>query len=197
MAGAPHRNLHMFGQLCGEHAVKKVMLATTMWDQIKISAGAQREHEMRLNYWRIMIEKGALVARFRNTPQTAWKIIDMLIQEPTTEILLLQEELIDLKLRFNETEGGMMLYSNLLKLLVEQQKTIRSLADQGRGKNNNPALVSKLAEDHNRIEKEFQKMFSEMKRLRIPIGKRIAQFLSKKSRAATVSITYSSIGFGA
>lgn len=186
MAGTPHRNLRMFGQLCGDQAVKKVILVTTMWDEIKTWAGAQREHDLRIHYWRGMIEKGALVARFRNTRQTAWKIIDMIIQEPTAEVLLLQEELVDLKLRLNETKAGIMLYSNLQELLVEQQRTIYSLVEQARAQND-PILVSKLAAEYNRIEKEFQKTFSEMKRLQIPIGRRIILFFSKKSREATVS----------
>ena len=195
MAGAPHRNLRMFSQLCGDQGVKKVILVTTMWDKVKISTGAQREHDLRLNYWKGMMEKGASVARFRNTQQTAWKIIDIIVQESTTEVLLLQEELVDLKLRLNETKAGIMLYSNLQELLLEQQRTIQLIAQQARGEND-PVLVSKLTADHNRIEKEFQKTFGEMKRLHIPIGRRIILFFSRKSREATVSITSSSIDFG-
>jgi len=191
MAGTPHRNLRMFSELCGDQGVKKVILVTTMWDKLaRKSVGAQREHDLRLKYWRVMMEKGALVARFRNTPQTAWKIIDMIIQEPTTDALLLQEELVDLKLRLNETKAGMMLYSNLQELLVEQQKTIGSLAEQARAQND-PAIVSFLTGEYDRIEKKFQKTYREMRRLRIPIGRRIILFFSKKSRAATVSTTYS------
>lgn len=189
MSGAPHRNLRMFAQLCGDQGVKKVILVTTMWDKVKIWTGAQREHDLRLNYWRGMMDKGASVARFRNTQQTAWKIIDIIVQESTAEVLLLQEELVDLKLRLNETKAGIMLYSNLQELLLEQQRTIQLIAQQARGESD-PALVSKLAADHNRIEKEFQKTFSEMKRLHIPIGRRIILFFSRKSREATVSINY-------
>jgi len=71
MAGAPHRNLRMFAQLCGDQGVKKVILVTTMWDTVKTWTGAQREHDLRRKYWNLMIEKGALVARIRNTQQTA------------------------------------------------------------------------------------------------------------------------------
>lgn len=186
MAGAPHRNLRMFAQLCGDQGVKNVILVTTMWDTIKIWTGAQWEHDLRRNYWSHMIEKGALVARFRNTPQTAWKIIDMIIQESTTEVLLLQEELVDLKLRLNETKAGIMLYSNLHELLLEQQRTIQLLAQQARGESD-PVLLSKLAADHSRIEKEFQKTFGQMKRLHIHLGRRIVLFFSRKAREVTRS----------
>ncbi|KAF8811037.1 hypothetical protein BYT27DRAFT_7185147 [Phlegmacium glaucopus] len=190
MAGAPHRNLRMFSELCGDQAVKKVILVTTMWDKLaKKSVGAQREHNLRIKYWRVMMENGALVARFRNTPQTAWKIIDMIIQEPSAEALLLQEELVDFKLRLNETKAGMMLYSNLEELLVEQQKTIGLLAEQARAQND-PAIVAILTAEYDRTEKNFHKTFSEMKRLRIPMGRRIILFFSKKSREVTRSLGF-------
>lgn len=136
------------------------------------------------------------VARFRNIQQTAWKIIDIIVQESTTDVLLLQEELVDLKLRLNETKAGIMLYSNLQELLLEQQKTIQLISQQAR-EESDPALASKLTADHGRIEKELQKTFGEMKRLHIPIGRRIIIFFSRKSREATVSIISRSIIFGA
>lgn len=194
MAGAPHRNLRMFAQLCGDQAAKKVMLVTTMWDKVKPSMAAQREHDLRLNYWNVMLEKGASVARFRNTVETAWKVVDTILKEESTEALLLQEELVDLKLRLNETKAGLMLYSNLQELLTEQRRTIQLLAEQARAQND-PVLVSKLEADYSRIEKEFQKTLGEMKRLKIPIGRKIILLFSRKS---PVSLIYSSsIGFSA
>ena len=151
-----------------------------MWE------GAQREHNLRLNYWKAMIEKGALVARFRNTSQTAWKIIDMIVQEPefSTQVHLLQKELVDLKFHLNETETGITLYSNLQELLIEQQqRTSRLLAEQARAEENDDDPMSKLAADRNHhVAKQFQKTFGERKRLKIPIGRRIVLFFQKNRR---------------
>lgn len=186
MAGIPHHNLRLFGQLCGDQAIKKVILVTTMWDKLKMWEGAQREHNLRLNYWKVMIEKGALVARFRNTSQTAWKIIDMIVQEPefSTQVHLLQKELVDLKFHLNETETGITLYSNLQELLIEQQqRTSRLLAEQARAEENDDDPMSKLAADRNHhVAKQFQKTFGERKRLKIPIGRRIVLFFQKNRR---------------
>lgn len=186
MAGTPHHNLRLFGQLCGDQAIKKVILVTTMWDKLKMWEGAQREHNLRLNYWKVMIEKGALVARFRNTSQTAWKIIDMIVQEPefSTQVHLLQKELVDLKFHLNETETGITLYSNLQELLIEQQqRTSRLLAEQARAEENDDDPMSKLAADRNHhVAKQFQKTFGERKRLKIPIGRRIVLFFQKNRR---------------
>jgi len=92
MAGTPHRNLRMFGELCGDHAVQKVVLVTTMWDKIQkdTSAPVRREKELFENYWKTMINFGASTARFLNSADSAWKIVDLILEQHKTEVLLLQ-----------------------------------------------------------------------------------------------------------
>ena len=183
MGGSPHRNLRMFGELCGDQAVKKVVLVTTMWDKDKTDPQKhnQRERELFDNYWKTMINYGASTARFLNSPESAWKIIDPILKQHETEVLLLQEELVDLKRALNETQAGKTLYSDLQRLLAEQRDTVRSLAEQAR-EQSNPQLARKLEEELKRIQKDFDKTFNEMKRLKIPLGKRLMLLVSKKSR---------------
>ncbi|KAF8811578.1 hypothetical protein BYT27DRAFT_7183855 [Phlegmacium glaucopus] len=199
MAGSPHRNLRMFGELCGDQAVKKVVLVTTMWDKAYSSApGKQkdqdreteklihREKDLFEHYWKTMIDHGASTARFTNSPQSAWGIIDILLRQQEAEVLLLQEEIVDLKRALNETQAGKTLYSDLQKLLAEQRDTVRSLAQQARVESN-PQLARQLETELKRIQKDFDKTFNEMKNLKIPIGKRIMLMLfGKKSRARSL-----------
>ena len=181
--GSLHHNLRMFGELCGDQAVKKVVLVTTMWDKDKTDPQKhnQRERELFDNYWKTMINYGASTARFLNSPDSAWKIIDPILKQHETEVLLLQEELVDLKRALNETQAGKTLYSDLQRLLAEQRDTVRSLAEQAR-EQSNPQLARKLEEELKRIQKDFDKTFNEMKRLKIPLGKRLMLLVSKKSR---------------
>ena len=183
MGGSPHRNLRMFGELCGDQAVKKVVLVTTMWDKDKADPQKhnQRERELFDNYWKTMINYGASTARFLNSPDSAWKIIDPFLKQHETEVLLLQEELVDLKRALNETQAGQTLYSDLQRLLAEQRDTVRSLAEQAR-EQSNPQLARKLEEELRRIQKDFDKTFNEVKRLEIPLGKRLILLVNKKSR---------------
>ena len=57
MGGSPYRYLRMFGELCGDQAVKKVVLVTTMWDKGKtdLQTYDQREKELFDNYWKTII----------------------------------------------------------------------------------------------------------------------------------------------
>jgi hypothetical protein len=193
MGGSPYRNLRMFGELCGDQAVKKVVLVTTMWDNSRIDpeTNNQREKELFDNYWKTMINHGASTARFLNTANSAWDVIDPVLRQHETEVLLLQEELVDLKRDLKETHAGMALYSDLQRLLVEQRDTLRSLAEQAR-EQSNPQLAQKLEAEIKLIQ---DKTFNEIKSLEIPIGRRLLLlfgkwllFVGKKARPAPQTI---------
>ena len=190
MGGSPHRNLRMFGELCGDQAVKKVVLVTTMWDRGTTDhqqTHNQRENELFQKYWKTMIGHGASTARFSNSADSAWKIVDIILKKHETEVLLLQEELVDLKRALNETQAGKTLYSDLQKLLAEQRDTVRSLAEQAR-EQSNPQLARQLEAELKRIQKDFDKTFNEMKKLKISFGKKLLLPFSKKSRGVRVPI---------
>ena len=187
MAGTPHRNLRMFGEIIGDQAVKKVVLVTTMWDRIQLEKGNRREKELREKYWNTMLNYGASTARFTNSADSAWKIVDIIAGQHETEVLLLQEELVDLKRALNETQAGKTLYSDLQKLLAEQRDTTRSLAEQARDESN-PQLAHQLEAELKRIQKDFDKTFDKLKGLKVPFGKRlILLFFGKKSRGVRLS----------
>jgi hypothetical protein len=195
MGGSPHRNLRMFGELCGDQAAKKVVLVTTMWDKVQHATGTRREDELFANYWKTMINYGASTARFLNDADSAWKIIDPILkQHHATEVLLLQEELVDLNRALNETQAGKTLYSDLQKLLAEQRDTVRSLADQARDESN-PQLAHQLEDELKRIQKDFDKTFGEIKNLKIPLGKRIKLFFGKKSQGVRLNLNLGIIFF--
>jgi hypothetical protein len=202
MAGSPHRNLRMFGELCGNNAVKRVVLVTTMWDKVQQDTGVRREKELLANYWKKMSDCGASTARFLNTAESAREIIDFILEKNVANLelaagldaLLLQEELVDLKRALNETQAGKSLYSDLQRLLVEQRDTVRSLADQARDQSN-LQLASQLEAELKRIEKDLDKTFSEIKKLKIPFFKTIMLFFAKKPRAVRLILSNLGIFF--
>ena len=167
MSGTPHRNLRMFGQLCGDQAAKKVVLVTTMWDKGHKTdlqqIHNQREKDLFENYWKTMINYGASTARFLNSADSAWEIIDPILRlkQPVTEVLLLQE-LVEHKKPLNETNAGKNLYSISQSLLAEQRDTVRSLAEDARGQSY-PQLAQKLEAELKYIQKDFDATFKELK----------------------------------
>ena len=194
MAGSPHRNLRMFGELCGDQAVKKVVFVTTMWDKVQPDTGLRREKELFDNYWKTMINCGASTARFLNSADSAWKIVDIILKQHETEVLLLQEEIVDLKRALNETQAGKTLYSDLQRILAEQRDTVRSLVEQARDESN-PQLAQQLEAELKRIQKDFDKTFSEINNLKVSFGKRLLLPFSKKSRGVRIILGISFLSY--
>ena len=185
MDGSPNRNLRMFGKLCGDQAVKRVVLVTTMWDKVQADIGKRRETELFDKYWKTMTHYGASTARFYNSADSAWKVIDSILKKKDeTPVLLLQDELVNLERALNETHAGKTLYSDLQKLLAEQRDTVRSLAEQAQGESR-PELARQLEAELNKIQKELDKTFNEMKKLKVPSGfiNWLMPLFSKKSQA--------------
>ncbi|KAF8811557.1 hypothetical protein BYT27DRAFT_7183821 [Phlegmacium glaucopus] len=92
IAGSPHTNLHMFAKLCGDLAMKKVLLVTTMWDKVYSPALRNRreecfQHEKELFecHWKTMVDGGAMTARSTNSPKSAWDIIDTFLKRQEAE----------------------------------------------------------------------------------------------------------------
>ena len=182
MDSVPYRNLCMFRELCGDQAMKKVVLVTTMWNKGQTDSTLNlRERSLFNNYWKEMIDNGASTARFLNSPDSAWKIIDPILKQHETEVLLVQEELVDLKRTLNETQAGKTLYSYLQRLLADQRDTASSLVDAAR-EESNPRRVHEMEAELKKIQKDFNKTFNDIKRLEIPLYRRLLLLVGKKSR---------------
>jgi hypothetical protein len=86
MTGKPERNLHKLGELSseGEKWARSVFLVTTMWDKLKAQnrdLNEEREERLKNQYWKVMIDNGAGVYRFLNTPDSAWEIVHRLVED--------------------------------------------------------------------------------------------------------------------
>jgi hypothetical protein len=98
----------MFTRLCGEDSMKKTVLVTTNWDSgTSNELYIERETEIIVKYWGRIIEKGGKVHRFWRNRESAWAIIDNLLQSADfRDPLLLQKQLVDDKIPFSKTEAG-------------------------------------------------------------------------------------------
>jgi hypothetical protein len=163
----------MFGELCGNKSAKKVILATTMWDKVSEAEGEKRETALKERYWNVMIHHGAVVERFLNTSESAWAVINRLVErERNKSALLLQEELVDLKKRLMRTNAGKALYLNLEFLVEKQNKTIQSIAEEAEDSKNGP----EAERERQALQQKVDNILQEAEALNI--GQRIARFVN-------------------
>jgi len=179
----------MFANLCGDDAVRNVILTTTMWSRVKAEVGSQREKELRGKYWKPMLDLGSGTHRFLGTHESAWSIINVFREKDQNDTLLLQEEMVDLEKRLSETQAGKTLYSELQKLLADQRDIVRSLRDDAEHQQNE-ALAKELREEYERIQDQLRRTFDQIQEIKIPLGRRILLIFSfKRSRAVSLVVS--------
>ena len=75
MGGIAFNNIKLFRLLCGDQAMRNVTLCTTMWERLSLEEAEAREGELEGDFWDMMLESGAAMARHDNTPQSARHVI--------------------------------------------------------------------------------------------------------------------------
>ena len=84
----------MLRELCGDGALKNVILVTNMWGKAPVDVGEAREKQLTTNFFRPALDKGAQLARHNNTVQSAHDIIRHIMKyQPIA--LQIQRELVD------------------------------------------------------------------------------------------------------
>jgi len=106
MAGSVLKNLHTFKSLCGSKAMPNVVIATTMWDEVKTEEGELREKELKRDFWTEMVADGCMTERFEGTYDSAWRIIGTVIQKNLGTTLLIQEEMGSVGKSLHKTAAG-------------------------------------------------------------------------------------------
>jgi pyruvate/2-oxoacid:ferredoxin oxidoreductase alpha subunit len=177
MGGAIHRNLRMFGELCGDKSAKNVVIVTTMWDKARNQEEAsKRENSLKERYWNVLLYHQASVARFQNNQDSAWEIIDQVIQTGRDRTaVLLQEEMVTLGRNLNETKAGKALYRDLQGLLEKQNQTMHLLAEKAEGAQTPEDVDAEM----NKLRGEIDTLLKEVEGMQVPFGRRLALFFGK------------------
>ncbi|KDR82110.1 hypothetical protein GALMADRAFT_264377 [Galerina marginata CBS 339.88] len=71
-----------------------LLMTTVKWGRVQQDPRAQkRELELQANSWKKILDGGAHLCRFADTKDSAWEIVDKLLQKEPLELLVLQQEL--------------------------------------------------------------------------------------------------------
>jgi hypothetical protein len=176
MTDPPIRNVRKFEALCGENNTRNVILVTTVWSHLSNkSVGERREAEMREGYWRKMLEYGSTTARFEDTYESAWSILDIVLTKSFVIPFLLQEEMSDLRKSLPKTESADALYKILQELLVHhvpRRGPEAPVADHD-------AQMQELTAKYELLVEILRITFEELQdsKDRIPLSRRIRAFL--------------------
>ncbi|PPR07679.1 hypothetical protein CVT24_003922 [Panaeolus cyanescens] len=185
MAGSPRKNLEMFKKLTGQAAANRVVLVTTMWDLARTDERREtftrRQQQLSELYWRDLLAAGARYEAFDNSHEAALRCIKQIFPlykmplipmiRPSTP-LQIQDELVNVGKRINETDAGRTLYSSLQDTLDQTRKTLQTLREQAMAADDHEA-VSRLERELRVTEAQFQRTFVDLRELEIPWWRKV------------------------
>ncbi|KAF9476216.1 hypothetical protein BDN70DRAFT_186278 [Pholiota conissans] len=162
VGGISARSFRMFRNLCGEASLRNIIITTTMWDQVEISLGEQREKELASKdaFFKSAIEKGARLSRHDNTLESAQSIIRSIIQNNTAPVTLKIQEELHNGVDISDTQAGKEITREIFEqmerhrlemrgLLIEIQEATRTRDEESR---------KELVEEKARIESVIQRL---------------------------------------
>jgi hypothetical protein len=126
MSASPIRLLETFKSICGQQAFQNVILVTTMWDEVPLDVGQERENQLRDGHWKSMLTLGSTTARFLNTKESAWDTISQFRFE-NRRATLLQEELVERQMSLPETTAGRSMLGWLGEIIESLKEALRRL----------------------------------------------------------------------
>ena len=157
--GVAAKNFRMFRKLCGEKTLKNVVLMTNMWGRVTPQQGENREQQLKDDFFKAAIEKGAQLCRHTDTLESARAVLRMILKnEPA--VLEIQRELIDEHKDIRQTGAGEELNKEICRTVVKYGNDIRELeeemkraADEG-----DEESREELGEEKRRLERKIEEL---------------------------------------
>ncbi|KAE8444245.1 hypothetical protein EG329_000745 [Mollisiaceae sp. DMI_Dod_QoI] len=194
MPGSAKKNLMMFKKLCGEDALKNVILGTTMWDKVTTAQGEERELQLTStpDFWGWMISKGSVVHRHAGDRQSAMRLLEHFIRQESQVVLSLQHEMVEEHKNLNETLVGMTIQDDLIKEREKYQKELseveKSMKDAIRERDHEAAqAMRELRDDYHRemerLNMDRQKLKTDMENLHAQKSEELLKRLEEQQKA--------------
>jgi hypothetical protein len=163
----------MFRSMCGEDNLDSIVLGTTKW-ALNVPDSRSRHDQLVAEYWKPLLDKGAMAFRIENTAASAWKLINRIISPRAQKtlndtVLQIQREMVDKKKLIPETRAGKELRYTLEEVLVIQKKLLH-LDTQG---------DEDSQAQHREAEEKVKLLVGQLQKLKIPLSRQLHTFFKK------------------
>jgi hypothetical protein len=127
-----------------------------------------------------MLDRNSMTSRFMGTRESALRLIGPLIDAANKKSsLLLQQEMVDLHNKLPETSAGARLFSETELLVKERQDILKSMRNVMKHSDHDKTSLLALQEEYRRVNTLLDATVNEMRKLRLPLGKRLSQTTRK------------------
>ncbi|KAF4992333.1 hypothetical protein FDECE_13748 [Fusarium decemcellulare] len=188
MQGTGKLNIALLLKVCGQDAIKKVALTTTMWELVEQNVGEMREQELQdtPEFWGFMKKHGARVCRHYNNRESALNILSAFVPQapnvkPEVVKLALQKELADDHKTLDQTSAGQILDTTwskekegLERELAEVREAMRTATEQ-----RDMSMANILHEQQEEMDRTVEGMKAEQEKLKVTMEELHAERLAK------------------
>jgi len=175
MKGSSLRNLGMFKELCGSKCFSEVTLVLTWWDRVDPAIGVATEHELTSTepFWGSMVKQGSRVVRYSHSRDLAMSIVDSVVERQRMIVLEVQDEMVNKRLRLDETAAGKFMSQDFLHQRNKFQQRIRELQEdmQVATEEKDEQWARQIAQDHEELQKQIDQGDQQMRDLRMGLEK--------------------------
>ena len=188
--GTAIKTFEVFKKICGEDALKNVLLVTSRWNEVDAGLGADRERQLRDKFWAFMLARGSHMSRFYGDQDSAVALASQLIcKDPV--ILELQKELVEQGKNLDQTAAGSYVSNDIQELKVKYEKDLQDLEK----------LKQELRDSDRQMKRQIQKqMADEQARLQAasqnqvslqrPIGIEVQQQVRQKRSLLSKALSF-------
>ncbi|OTA92984.1 hypothetical protein M434DRAFT_386421 [Hypoxylon sp. CO27-5] len=186
--GSTLSNMIAFKEMCGDNALKSVILLTTFWDVLgDKSLGARRQQELREDFWSDMIAKGSQVRRFDGSRDMAEALVMRLVDKPPI-VLQIQCDIMLQGKRLEDTSVGKRIVTRLERSLLEKDKELEEVQKQISGISN-IRLSRDLRQLEDRLEKilrQRERIYASRQKLKATLGPEINAKVERQKGSSVV-----------
>jgi hypothetical protein len=128
MGGVSSRTFKVFQQLCGDLALRNVVIATNMWGQVSQELGEAREHKLRTSdeFFKPALDKHARLLRHHNTAHSALSILRNIVNN-RPEPMRIQRELVDERRHISQTVAALELDHQIMEQIQRHREGVQWL----------------------------------------------------------------------
>lgn len=174
------KTFEIFKKVCGDTALKNVLLVTSRWNEVKQSTGADRERQLKDKFWAYMLGRGSNMSRFHGDRDSAISLISQLLCKDEV-VLELQKELVDQGKRLDETVAGSYVTDNLDKLKKQYEDELASLERLRKDLlDNERDMKRRIQKDWEAEQARLVQVRQQQEALQRPIGSEVRQKIEKK-----------------
>ncbi|KAI1409419.1 P-loop containing nucleoside triphosphate hydrolase protein [Hypoxylon sp. FL1857] len=186
--GSTLSNMMAFEEMCGDHALKHVILLTTFWDLLEDkSLGARRQQELREDFWSDMVVKGSQVRRFDGSRDMAEALVLRLVDKPPV-VLQIQHDIMQQGKRLEDTSAGKRIVARLERNLHEKDKELEELERQISTISNRRSSreLRQLDERFARVLQQRECIYASRQKLRARLGPEINAKIERQKKSSVV-----------